>query len=147
MNFQKLDDAREEIRMLTIRPDDQSSSIHCELHTVSLSDYTPSYRSHISANSFSMPQKALTGWIAGNPTSHYPSITDTTNAKAARFIWGDFAAFSYTWGDPQDRHDITVNGHLIQVTSNLAAALRAFRSSGYFAPGGMKIWIDAICIN
>jgi hypothetical protein len=148
MNFQKLDDAREEIRMLTILPsDDPSRSIHCELHTVSFSDYTPSYRSHISAHSFSMPQEALTSWIAGNPTSHHPSITDTNNAKAGRFIWGDFAALSYTWGDPQDKHDITVNGHLIQVTSNLAAALLAFRFKGYFEPGGMKIWIDAICIN
>ncbi|KAJ3539807.1 hypothetical protein NM208_g5342 [Fusarium decemcellulare] len=60
-----------------------------------------------------------------------------------------FNALSYVWGDPTVTEAILVNGHKIQVTTNLVSALR-------YAPQHLseskhatskKLWVDAICIN
>jgi hypothetical protein len=54
-----------------------------------------------------------------------------------------FEALSYTWGDPNPKDTISVNGHPFEVTVNLELALRALRE-----PQRPRVlWIDAICIN
>ncbi|KAH8660892.1 heterokaryon incompatibility protein-domain-containing protein [Tricladium varicosporioides] len=63
-----------------------------------------------------------------------------------RFTWGNYVAMSYAWGDPNEKKEIILNGHSVQVTTNLESGLRHFRNMEYFRKGG-KIWIDALCIN
>ncbi|KAM0425995.1 hypothetical protein ACHAPT_008624 [Fusarium lateritium] len=63
---------------------------------------------------------------------------------------------SYVWGDPSVTQEITVDGIPIQVTANLAAALRYVKNhwistqneldSGV-GPSEFRLWADAICIN
>ncbi|CAG9939676.1 unnamed protein product [Clonostachys rosea f. rosea IK726] len=60
-----------------------------------------------------------------------------------------FNALSYVWGDPAVTDTILVNGHKIQVTTNLVSALqcapRHLRESKHAM--SLKLWVDAICIN
>ncbi|KAF5530785.1 cytochrome P450 monooxygenase [Fusarium mexicanum] len=58
-----------------------------------------------------------------------------------------FHALSYEWGDPKLTEAITVNGHSIQVTQNLANALRYAPKHIEPTEGRLRIWADAICIN
>ncbi|KAM0720640.1 hypothetical protein Q7P37_004777 [Cladosporium fusiforme] len=54
-----------------------------------------------------------------------------------------FSAISYVWGDPSQRQDILLNGHLFSVTQNLANVLHRVRSK----ETATVVWADAICIN
>ena len=63
-----------------------------------------------------------------------------------RFAWGDYVALSYVWGDPSITKEIFIDGHSVQVTENLEAALRTLRGSPRISQG-FKVWIDAICID
>jgi Heterokaryon incompatibility protein (HET) len=54
-----------------------------------------------------------------------------------------FEALSYTWGDPTEKHTISCEGKLIQVTRNLWQALHRLR----LPDTPRTFWIDAICIN
>jgi hypothetical protein len=56
-----------------------------------------------------------------------------------------FNALSYCWGSALNPVTISVNGHDISVTQNLAAALKHFQKTSDAA--GIPIWIDAVCIN
>lgn len=60
-----------------------------------------------------------------------------------------FNALSYVWGDPTVTEAILVNGHRIQVTTNLASALgyAPHHLSESKHATSMKLWVDAICIN
>lgn len=53
-----------------------------------------------------------------------------------------YDALSYCWGRPDRREAIHVDHRQLSVTLNLAAALRALRSSGI-----LRVWADAVCIN
>jgi Heterokaryon incompatibility protein (HET) len=62
-----------------------------------------------------------------------------------------YSALSYTWGDPNHRVPIIVNGDArLMVTKNLNQALRHI-FIGMKSDGGevqsCRLWIDAICIN
>jgi hypothetical protein len=56
-----------------------------------------------------------------------------------------YEALSYTWGDRDDicSSPIFFNGHSMNISSNLEAALRALRLRNYHR----ILWIDALCIN
>ncbi|KAH8746056.1 heterokaryon incompatibility protein-domain-containing protein [Hyaloscypha sp. PMI_1271] len=54
-----------------------------------------------------------------------------------------YEALSYTWGTIQMTAQITVDGSIMHVTSNLYAALRHLR----FEDKDRILWIDAICID
>lgn len=58
----------------------------------------------------------------------------------------NYVALSYAWGPEEPTESIYINGQLVEVRENLAAALRQLRTIEYFRGGG-KIWIDALCIN
>lgn len=63
-----------------------------------------------------------------------------------RYVWGDYVALSYAWGDPTATHEIYVDGIRMRVTANLEAALRELRSHSRIQQG-FRLWIDALCIN
>jgi hypothetical protein len=66
--------------------------------------------------------------------------------ESYRFMWGDYAALSYVWGDPGLTHRVIVNGQVMRVGRNLEIALRALSAQSNFE-NGFKLWVDAICIN
>lgn len=55
----------------------------------------------------------------------------------------DFRALSYVWGDATDTTSIDIEGKALHVTRNCDAALRSLRR----ADKGIRLWIDAICID
>ncbi len=56
-----------------------------------------------------------------------------------------YYAVSYVWGDPADTEPIHVNGLEFQVTRNLAAFLRWYRTDHMWPRKLM--WADAVCID
>ncbi|KFA45742.1 hypothetical protein S40293_09460 [Stachybotrys chartarum IBT 40293] len=54
-----------------------------------------------------------------------------------------FIALSYVWGNPNECAPIECNGATVQVTDNLAAALRRLRHNN----DPVVVWADALCIN
>ncbi|CZR69946.1 uncharacterized protein PAC_19847 [Phialocephala subalpina] len=68
------------------------------------------------------------------------------NESATRWEWGDYDALSYVWGDPTITRKIIVNGHEVNVTENLEAALRSLQCR-LDDRSGRRLWIDALCIN
>ncbi|RFU32923.1 hypothetical protein B7463_g3421, partial [Scytalidium lignicola] len=54
-----------------------------------------------------------------------------------------FIALSYVWGDQNDTRNIIVDGHIVDVTANLEAALRHIRDE----KRPIRVWADALCIN
>ncbi|KAF5868489.1 putative heterokaryon incompatibility protein [Botrytis fragariae] len=55
-----------------------------------------------------------------------------------------FSALSYVWGTYRSPPDtINCNGHELNITASCHDALKALREMH----GGIKIWVDAICIN
>ncbi|KAJ8130980.1 hypothetical protein O1611_g2647 [Lasiodiplodia mahajangana] len=66
---------------------------------------------------------------------------------APRFLWGDYMALSYVWGNPEEREDIYIDGQKFSVTRNLFLALKRLRNSHEIREMHLKVWVDAICIN
>lgn len=56
---------------------------------------------------------------------------------------GKYEALSYTWGETTRNTNIQLNGRPVQVTANLACALRHLR----IPRESRLLWIDALCIN
>lgn len=56
---------------------------------------------------------------------------------------GKYEAVSYTWGESTQKTSISLNGRTVQVTANLACALRHLRRPR----DSRLLWIDALCIN
>jgi len=56
-----------------------------------------------------------------------------------------YSTLSYVWGDPTITTSITCNGKPINITANLANALRRLRQLEPDKP--TIIWADALCIN
>ncbi|KAI4628521.1 hypothetical protein J4E83_003071 [Alternaria metachromatica] len=101
---------------------------------------------------------------SGTPSSafeHDPLVDSTTHFRLLHILRGDFGqhveceisswpiddapsyyAISYTWGDPADTTEITVNGKPLAVRRNCEYVLQqafATKASRYY-------WVDAICI-
>lgn len=63
-----------------------------------------------------------------------------------RYIWGDFVALSYVWGDATDTAEIYLDGIKVTVRANLEAALSHLRKYPRIKQG-FRLWVDALCIN
>ncbi|KPI44852.1 uncharacterized protein AB675_2385 [Cyphellophora attinorum] len=55
-----------------------------------------------------------------------------------------YVALSYTWGPPDNRHQISLNGRRFSIRTNLNDALQQIQSSKLVSD---YLWVDAICIN
>ena len=161
MLYQTLGTDRSQIRLISILPlapgTSESASVECILQEFGLDEesITPAYRTYLAdkdglgawRNPESYfdrlsPGDELAGWI------HIPRPNDnaTSHLPIFRYVWGDYLALSYTWGDPSNTRKILVNGEQLVVTQNVEACLRALRKKDY-TQSGWKFWIDAICIN
>ncbi|KAH0545136.1 hypothetical protein FGG08_000748 [Glutinoglossum americanum] len=72
--------------------------------------------------------------------------------KMSLLEYPEYAALSYVWGDPTITEDIIVNGVVLPVTTNLAAALRCVPTHGISDRSKerdtpFRLWADAVCIN
>lgn len=154
--YSRLDESRDEIRLITLSPlSNEFDLVDCKLETVSLADLTLDYRNFILSfdNSGLGARKTIRKWFKSRSLAQESTTPEnddeycyTPSTTSYRFIWGDFAALSYVWGDENVSGTIVVNGQEREVTSNLEEALRAFCSRDEFT-GGFKLWVDAICIN
>ncbi|KAH9904764.1 heterokaryon incompatibility protein-domain-containing protein [Xylariomycetidae sp. FL2044] len=54
-----------------------------------------------------------------------------------------YKALSYAWGDTKSDETVMIDGHPVEVTENLQAALQRLVKM----PDTRRLWIDAICIN
>jgi hypothetical protein len=63
-----------------------------------------------------------------------------------RFRWGDFEAVSYCWESEVRERKVVINQEVLEVPKNLEALLQRIRRLPD-AKSGMKVWIDAVCIN
>ena len=88
----------------------------------------------------------LTRYLHLNDLSPFFRTQQDFRSKESSTHTDNYLALSYAWGDPKLLEEIILNDRTIKVGSNLAAALRRFRSMEYFNSGG-KIWVDSLCIN
>lgn len=158
MEYQPLDIDRNEIRLLTVlspaikdhqveQLDLVVPQVNCLLETFSLDDYIPEYREYAGDDAQSV--KAHSAWLHArlHQAGFQPTgLIDIPTSLVLRFVWGDFAALSYMWGDQGSSRQILVNGYSVDVTENLEAALRQLSCRISFT-GGIKLWVDALCIN
>ncbi|KAF2675777.1 HET-domain-containing protein [Lentithecium fluviatile CBS 122367] len=156
--YRSLSNQNEEIRLLTIQPavfHSYSADIRCLLGTYSLKDITVAYQTFLSNNNFTSlhAPAALEKWTASQISPALANLeplkrmnSTKPSSRLHRFMWGDFAALSYVWGDMNATARIYVNGHPMYVTANLERVLREFRNAGEFS-GRFRLWVDALCIN
>lgn len=172
MVYQQLDMESDVIRLIGILPStdqpDRLDPVCCTLEHVSLDGqhFSKDYRTWISALGRPLQSTDRSTWradaiINDNETTEaklalegFKSILEepdlgpreNTRGSKYRYIWGDYMALSYTWGNPHDTCEIFVNGQSFQATKNLERALRAIRGHEVIR-AGYKLWIDAICID
>jgi len=144
-----------DIRLITIEPsDDPNSPVKCQLthHNITEAAYTDGYaklgdQQHWDRQIDSELWRLVMSETGSRPIDAAATATPaTSNLPPFRYVWGDYMALSYTWGNPKIRQPIWVNGTRIDVTVSLYEALKALRSRP-FVKAGWKIWIDALCIN
>ncbi|KAI9772823.1 MAG: hypothetical protein M1840_008705 [Geoglossum simile] len=137
----------------------ESSQIKCLLDVVSLADrfHTQAYQIYRSNTSevrgygdyLKLPATAKPVTHQGFEEWVEVSAAEddaTVNLPEFRYIWGDYMALSYTWGDPTVTREILVNGYSMRVTKNVEDCLRVLRDKPYIKKG-WRIWIDSLCIN
>ena len=155
ISYIPLNDDNDEIRLITFaRESRESNLVHCNLETVSLKSYNPEYQLYISAlSSTASKRKFLANWVrmrcpprAVAKTGQDAMENRVPRSNGYRFLWGDYAALSYVWGDEDVTSKIVVNGQETQVTRNLEVALRAMCGRPDFETR-YKLWVDALCIN
>ncbi|KAJ4286489.1 hypothetical protein N0V90_013189 [Kalmusia sp. IMI 367209] len=146
-----------------------SSILRCELKTVDLNEYSSAYRALSWAHN--SPRYRLAQWILAStcrrrlvqrPAAVVDDIiheleeithidVDTTLEQHKdidrRFVWGDYIALSYVWGDSTQFRDLILNGHKFRVTAKLYEILTQLQLSSDLRESGLYIWVDAICIN
>ena len=149
-----LKSGQQELRFLTIiAVEPTPQRIYCSLGTFSLADTNSAYNEFVSGEqaSDSTPSALLAAWTKANrPHTELDSAQQTLSfpqdTASHRFRWGDYAALSYSWGDPKDTTAIIVNGTETQVTKTLAEALRCLAQTDQFNER-FKLWVDALCID
>lgn len=153
MEYQPLDRSMDEIRLLSILPSscddrptggqfekqasDPQGLVECQLHHHSFQELRP--LESLIDQPPRVKQSALK-WIR----DHASSADEQPTTR--RYLWGDYVALSYEWGDPRETREILLNGDRIKVRKNLESALRVLRDKQPVR-AGYKLWIDALSIN
>jgi hypothetical protein len=117
--YTRLDEDQDEIRLLSVQSQQDNGLIICHLENVSLKAFTDPYRDFISVLSSTDKSKrrGMSDWIdsrySGGYTTSIPTAQNSDKIPSQhcyRFIWGDFAALSYVWGENQSVGKILDNG-------------------------------------
>ncbi|KAJ4294218.1 hypothetical protein N0V90_007908 [Kalmusia sp. IMI 367209] len=138
------DSDKMEFRLVSILPTSTFDCLRCSIGTFSLHDTTKAYDEFLAIQERSQksPSNVLKAWNV--PESK--NIVTFPATSRHRFQWGDYAALSYVWGNPENKTTIIVNEVKTQVTKNLAEALYSLHETGQFA-GRFRLWADALCID
>jgi hypothetical protein len=162
MQYKPLDKAKNEIRVLRFlglsSPVSTKDFIQCSIENVPLGG-SPHFQSH---HGYPHNQKCPMVWDVftkcvdlRDSTLEQTTLDRATNLglvqnhnqhSDSRYIWGDFEALSYTWGDQGDARSIFVNEIRRDVSGNLEEALRALRDLQETRLG-MCYWVDSLCID
>ena len=128
LNYRPLNPTTAEVRLVRILPPthNKDTPVSCQIEYVGLGEVV---------NSASIEQF---DWQKVDDTQHSGPLSKRYEHA--------FAALSYTWGDPNDTRTILVDGYPVLIRSNLEAALRQLRRKVPIRQG-LRIWIDAVCIN
>lgn len=134
MEYQPLDRSMDEIRLLSILPSscddrptggqiekqasDPQGLVECQLHHHSFQELRPL--------EFLIDQPPRVKQSALKWTRDHASSADE-QPTTRRYLWGDYVALSYEWGDPRETREILLNGDRIKVRKNLEFALRVLR--------------------
>jgi len=119
--------------------------VECRLEHVSLDEFTPKYLGFLNNLKdetgttdlyLKWTRSLVEEWPEGYPD-------DLAKKDLQRWVWGDYFALSYLWGDATDHRAIIVNGTNFDVTENLEAALQEISTQ----QSTFRIWVDALCIN
>jgi hypothetical protein len=172
LTYEPLNEARNEIRLLQPiheREDEQGPCTGADeelitprfiLITVSLDDYTEETKSEMKAKDTHMiPNRDHKLWEdACQEKASRPSLSDQLEDAEidqmyhARWVWGDYFALSYVWGEIRHNKHVKVNGVIQPVTDNLFRILQQLWSG--HTPGlpiryarRACVWVDAISIN
>lgn len=128
------------IRLLLIEParnelglDEDTISCRIEHHSYSEANWVNEWKQYVSSLDHPVQPSDRLHWRR------------TTN-DMPRYIWGDYFALSYTWGSPENKATILLDGHEFKVTRNLEDALRSLRDCKVLPEQGL-LWVDALCIN
>jgi hypothetical protein len=162
MQYEPLDGTKNEIRVLRFldlsNPVSSRDSIPCSIENVPLEGYSNLQPHHgyqhnqncpmvwdvftkcVDLRDSTLEQTTLNKTIMHGLSQNYDQHNDP------RYIWGDFEALSYTWGDQNDARSIIVNGIHRDVSRNLEKALRALRDLQETRLG-MCYWVDSLCID
>ncbi|KAH7093451.1 heterokaryon incompatibility protein-domain-containing protein [Paraphoma chrysanthemicola] len=153
--YSPLNAKENEIRLITILPGQHWDKIECYLRTFSLERVDLAYQTFVASKGHKSLRDpaALERWTEHQLPSSLAKLKPLERVHSTqpsrelhRFIWGDFVALSYVWGDKDNTREIVVNKHKMQVTASLEQVLRGFRSAGKFS-GRCRIWVDALSIN
>lgn len=166
--YSPLNENRNEIRVLNLQtlerpplaklrdePPEWHGLVHCTIEHVSLDAHLSDYRIWESQVKQLSRRNSDERWRLFS-NEKYRSLSPTrmsspferprAHPRYHRFVWGDYGALSYTWGDQSVKVPIIMNDQVMLVGQNLEAALRALSSDPDYIEG-LKIWADAICIN
>ncbi|KAH7398122.1 heterokaryon incompatibility protein-domain-containing protein [Cadophora sp. MPI-SDFR-AT-0126] len=176
LEYQPLDNSRNEIRLLGILPQlsDElillgrmdADVIRCTLENVSLDEFTGESKEFMKRKGLQL-YKGHDFWDFCREKTGVPDASTMTHDNqdavlfktreiaskpdSARWTWGDFVALSYTWGSFETTKDIVINGAVVKVTPNLEEFLRSIsKEVAMDRKAGRKvqrIWIDQLCIN
>ncbi|KAK3625588.1 hypothetical protein LTR56_020308 [Elasticomyces elasticus] len=141
--YKPLEPTKKQFRLINILKSSTEAALKCSLEVFSLLDLNPEYKTFLTTNGLTeaTSSQQLSEWIS---TSQIPTFPPYEIKN--RFLWGDFAALSYVWGDPRETTTIEVNSVQTQITKSLAAALHCLRETCRFA-GSYHLWVDALAIN
>jgi hypothetical protein len=147
IQYRHLDTSQNEIRLLSFQSTSSYAPLQLSLSYVSLNDWKLEYLSFYDQNKpTSRSSELCEAWKERCDFTLATPKPDVYNT-VARFNWGDYVCLSYAWGDcKEEKAIIFVDSIATSVSKRLEAALRDLQSS--FECGlGMKVWVDALCIN
>ncbi|KAK4171112.1 heterokaryon incompatibility protein-domain-containing protein [Triangularia setosa] len=145
--YRPLDISKNEIRLLSFEDTADSGTVSLLLQHVSLNDMKPEYTSFYDENASAMGAFQICKAWSDRHEFLLVAPKREIHDAVARFTWGDYICLSYTWGDDAGQSaTVVVNGVSTAVNKHLAAALRDVRES-HEGQIGMKVWVDALCIN
>jgi hypothetical protein len=156
LEYTPLKEENNEIRLLSFLHEEfDDGLIHCQLETVSLNKLKEKdHDGDIVMNmTRQMTRYSEKDWISPYMAGSEPEVEQLHNLthyapseSKYRYVWGDFAALSYVWGNLDSERNIILNGQPTVVGANLEAALRSISVEQQFNED-FKLWVDALCIN
>lgn len=147
IDYKPLDETRNGIRVLSLWAE-QAGLVRCRLEHVSLDEALDDYSQFVVSTPPTLSRRnSYDLWHAeANDRYHHHHGgrgADTPPDRASAHP----RYYRFAWGDQSQTRPILLNDAVFHVGRNLEAALRRLARHPDYADGGLKLWVDAICIN